>query len=259
MRMAFICLRKAIIEASPELACFHILAYINGESVTRLDPLSIVRVLDVLDPLPVQLIAAVNPGKVTAVNSALTMARRRHSDLLFCVDNDIVFEPAAIRCMIELHRKWHRGGVACKKAPLVRAGSTRFQCVYSYSFQVSFATGLFPKRPTGSLYCVDPQVITAFPSECNEGDFLAMSDIPLSDIVVLSEFPRTIEEEVRRRVRLRYGSRSIGYSRPADNLHLMNDILQATTIHSSIIRSASFLESMSTYERVFSTVEGLTS
>jgi hypothetical protein len=259
MRAAFTCLRKAIIEATPELGRFQILAYINGESIMGLDPDLIVRVLDVLNPLPVLVLTTVHPGKVEAVNSALNMARSRQSDLLFCIDNDIVFGPMAIRHMIELNRKWQRGGVACKKAPLVKPGSTRFQRVYSYSFQVSFSTGMFPKRPTGSLYCVDPQVLTTFPSACNEGDFLAVSGIPLSEVIVHSEFPRTMEEEIHRRVRLRRGSRAIGYSRPADNLDLMREILNVTTVHSSITRDARFLESMSLYERVFSTVDGLTS
>jgi len=257
LKLSYDCLRKAIIEAMPQMSAFEILACINGESALRFNPSYVAHAFEVLAPLPVRVSISTKADKIRTVNQGLSIARASAHDLLFVADDDIVFDSTTITRMIRLHLQRNNKGIGCMKAPLVHDGSTDFQRVYSRSFEVSFDMELFPKRPTGSLYCVDPKLVSEFPQGSNDGDYLAVSGVPLSDIVIRSEFPLTLEEEIQRRVRLRRGSCLIGYVRPTDDIQLLNGILNATSQPRAAIERDSFVSSMKVYEIVFSTMESM--
>jgi hypothetical protein len=258
LALSFNCLREAVIEAVSQMSLFEILVCINGESALGFNPAYIARALEVLAPLSARITISAKADKISVVNQGLSIARAAEFDLLFVVDDDIEFTSTTVAMMISLHKQLNGKGIGCMKAPLVHNGSTEFQRVYSRSYEVSFDIELFPKRPTGSIYCVDPKLISEFPAGSNDGDYLALCNVPLSGIAVRSEFPPTIEQEIRRRVRLRRASLRTGYTRPTDNIHLLNEILGTTTKPRAAIESKPFLESMKVYETVFSTVESFT-
>lgn len=259
MQVTYRCVRRAILDATPLLGQFRIFISINGQLPASLDPRAVARFFDVLNPLPFRIGFSSISDKIETVNSGIAMARNDLADLFFSIDNDIVFDSWAVRKMIETHQTLRQVGVACKKCPLIHKKSTAFQCAYSYSFQVSFATDLFPKRPTGSLYCIDPESLTEFPPGCNEGDYLASRAVPISNVVIYSEFPQTFEEEISRRCRLRRASRAMGFDRPTDNVELMADIVRTASVSSSVLRSENFLRSMLLYNRIFAAVDKITS
>jgi len=252
MQRAYRCLSAAIAEVTPSLSdCVLVLA-INDPRSALPGTSDVLRVLSPFRSLHVEIVWSMELGKVPAVNMGLEMARSCRADLFFCVDNDIVFDRDAVDRLVQQYGRARHSGLVCKKAPLLTVSSTDFQRIYSVSFRLSFAFDIFPKRPTGSLYCVDPTAICAFPAGCNEGDYLAQCGVPFSDVTIYSEFPQTFEDEVARRTRLADGARSIDHRRPTDDLDLMYWILRTTTAPPDVVTSQSFLDSISLYERVLS-------
>lgn len=154
------------------------------------------------------------PGKTRAVNVALDEARSLGCRLLLCVDDDLLIPPTAVAQMLETaaaHPNAH--SYTAYKAPLVGAAATPFQRLYSFAFTTSFVHGIYPKRPTGSFYCLNVNKFEDFPDHCNEGDLLACAPHVYSGVVVRSPFPASRDEEVARRVRLELASRAAGRTR----------------------------------------------
>lgn len=214
-------LRASLVYAMPILRQWKFHIHINGNADYEEEFKLLTGLLDLVK-IPTVITASKYTGKINAVNYGISQARKENK-MFFCVDNDISIPLHATRNMLELFSSANnRDGVTCHKAPLLTENSTDFQRVYSYSVQMSFLYNIYPKRPTGSFYCIDPNRVTRFPENCNEGDYLDRLNILRSWEVVLSEYPATISEEIERRKRLRKSSDAIGYSR----IHSESDFLE---------------------------------
>lgn len=164
-------------------------------------------------------------GKIPAVNFALREARRFGYDLLLCVDADLVLPRSAIARTLECAAAKPRlTAVTAYKAPLVTAQASAFQRLYSYAFEMSFRHGIYPKRSTGSFYCLHPDRIGEFTSRCNEGDVLERLSHAYSGVIVQSPFPPTRDAEVARRLRLESASRASGHTRLHHDPAFLDDV-----------------------------------
>jgi hypothetical protein len=174
-------------------------------------------------------------GKTRAINLALKEARRLGCAFLLCVDDDIVVPPEAVGQALETavaHPHLH--AFTAYKAPLVSTHSTAFQRLYSYAFTTSFRHNIYPKRATGSFYCLNVNRISDFPSGCNEGDVLDRVPHVYTGAVVRSPFPPTRAEEVARRVRLELACRTAGYARLHHDPAFLEDVDRRLRLPTSV-------------------------
>jgi hypothetical protein len=164
-------------------------------------------------------------GKTRAVNFGLREARRLGCDLLLCVDDDLVVPRLAVSRILEAmatHARAH--ALTAYKAPLLTSQATPFQRLYSYAFTTSFRHNIYPKRATGSFYGIRVNRIEEFPADCNEGDLLDRVPNAYAGVVVRSPFPKTRDEEVRRRIRLELACRAARFQRLHHDPAFLDDV-----------------------------------
>jgi hypothetical protein len=198
-------------------------------------------------PAATEVTASVSRGKISAVNFGLRRTLEQQQDAFVCVDNDISFDRFAIRRLLEafLASGW-RGATAVKR-PLLDKRSTPFQRLYAHAFLINDVTYTFHLRPTGSLYCIAPDVLPSFPDPSNEGDILERAVIPFSGVRVYSGFAQTFDQEVRRRARLIKASDAIQFVRPTHDLECLERDWRRHHNRFMIVRTRRFEASMRLY------------
>lgn len=266
------CLYVALIEARNEIKRFHVHIHINGidrqlcpftQDATGVNN-SYIQIInrickDLFKLLPnVHITLSPESGKINAVNFGLISARTKQASLFFCVDNDILFFGNTINQIINLYHRNKKifSGVACAKCPYTNQYSSNFQRKYSLCTQLSFKYNLYPKRPTGSFYAIDPFRIIKFPEMSNEGDFLDRQGVLLSELIVYSEFPKTIEAEILRRKRIFTASNNINYTRIHDDIGFLNSRANRQSTQSRLL-PASYWDSLELYKSVIRTSRGM--
>jgi len=176
------------------------------------------------------------PSKIGVVNNGLAEARAASADAFLCVDDDIIIPAGSLVALTSLYRRSGFSGATCAKAPHLGARPTAFQRLYSYAVQVSFRYAIAPKRPTGSLYCINPALLDRFPDGCNEGDVLSRLNLPLSTIPVFSQYPASMELEIARQRRLLRAASLIGFERFHDNGAFASSLLRLRSLPAVIDR-----------------------
>ena len=188
------------------------LAWVNGPETLELASFDLMRKL----PSGIRGIRlSAVPDKTQAVNEAITVARALNWRKLIICDNDLRVPLETIAAMIRAFNRYNGRRVAvCEKLGLVTPTSTNFQRDFSAFANYVIRKRLIPnRRPSGSLYILDPQTFFGVPTGANEGDYLALQPIVHSNRYIYSEYPPSLEQERRRRLRLTEASDRIGFSR----------------------------------------------
>ncbi|MDT0169450.1 hypothetical protein [Pseudarthrobacter sp. BRE9] len=190
--------------------------------------------------------------KIAAVALGAELAKDERADVLVVVDNDVYLAEGAIEMLLQAYRRSEVQAAAATKAPLITRDSTEFQRLYSYAVQESFRSGIFPKRPTGSLYAIHPAIVpTVLPLGHAESDRLAAIGAARSRALVQSPYAEDYESEVERRVRHWLHAERHGYSR----LHSTPDFAKgalSVPLPSSVDRRR-FQASMNLWRAIHST------
>jgi|GEM_PF-4160258 hypothetical protein len=189
------------------------------------------------------------PSKIASVHCGADLATRSCADALVVVDNDVILPSGAIDSLLLAFRASSTPVATATKAPLTGRWSTNFQVLYSYAVQVSFGYQLFPKRATGSFYVIDPSIVRSLlPEGCNEGDLLSKAGAIASGVTIKSEYARSFELEVARRVRHLEASSRFGFQRlHADPLFASDAMLQRLP---DAVDRARFVASLELWARV---------
>ncbi len=188
------------------------LAWVNGPEILEWSPLDLVRWL----PPGVQSIrVSAVADKVRAVNEAIAMARALNWRRLVICDNDVRVPVTTAAALVRAFDRYSgRRTAVCEKLGLVTPKSTPFQREFSAFANHVITRRLIPnRRPSGSLYILDPRVFPVFPDGANEGDFLTTQPISHTDRYIYSEYPQSLDMERQRRVRLTEASDRIGFRR----------------------------------------------
>lgn len=157
-------------------------------------------------------------GKPRAIRFGAAYAEAWGADVVVVLDNDVWLPQHALKSLLIAFRRSSTGLATCTKAPLVPTDASEFQRLYSYSVQQSFLHGLLPRRPSASFYAISPALGRGIPDGCNEGDLFVSMPHAESGVVIFSPYPRTMDEEIRRRIRLTQGSALHGIRRFHDHL-----------------------------------------
>jgi len=160
-------------------------------------------------------------GKINAVNFGLNISRVKGYDYFLNIDADIIYNSGAIKNIIDLSSRIDDSIICSSKCPFTHNLSTNFQILYSFAVQCSFTYKIYPPRPTGSFYLIKSESLAMLPEGCNDGDYFELIGYYMSDIIVYSEYPKTYEEEVRRRIRLFQATQQIKHERFHDNNEIM--------------------------------------
>lgn len=253
-----ICFKHAMYEALPVIGNFKIHIHINQANDVKINRvLYNNNIFTFLKPFPYFITISGELGKIPSINFGLMLTRHDKYNLFFCVDNDIIFDSFVIRKMIETQTREKREATVCMKMPLINKESTCFQKTHAYFFQCLFEEGIGPKRPTGSLYCVDPYRIDSFPLICNEADYLMSKNISRTDIVIFSEQAKSFEKEVSRRIRLYESAKSIGFLRFNDDPDFIKRLLKKAEFKSGILKSDRFVTSANLYFKIISEISAV--
>lgn len=190
---------------------FDVHIHVNGPGAHA----AIVSLRDELPPgMPVKISSSSISDKIAAVRVGANSALIAGCDVLVVVDNDVQLEPGSLEAMLAAFRASCAQAVFATKAPFTTKSSSEFQLVYSYAVQESFQHRLFPKRPTGSFYAIEPAVVhLILISGLAEGDMLARIGAEDCGVVVRSAYARDFVSETDRRIRHWRASEQNGFIR----------------------------------------------
>lgn len=204
--------------------------------------------------IPVLITASPLSGKILAIRHGADVAMEAGSDVLMVVDNDIFLPDGSVEILVNAFRASASEAACATKAPIAADGSSTFQLLYSYAVQESFRHNLFPKRPTGSFYALNPAIVhTILSPGFAEGDLLSKIGANQSGLVVRSPYANDFRSEVNRRVRHSKNSEMNGFFRLHSGFYFASEAL-ATQLPDAVSR-ARFSESIRLWDRVHRTAQ----